>query len=155
MVLDQNNEKCRWNQFWRHLSHVDIWKIVGDHNICSIIDRVHDVDIQHYLEVRFVHSRATHFVNVAIISPWKNEWPLIWTNLNSLYPRILCVMFGWNWPSGSGIDFQKLSICFLNFCYYHPLEKRQGPTFERNWIPLTQGCSVPSLVESGPVVLEN
>ena len=26
----------------------------------------------------------------------------IWTNLNPLHPRMLCTMFGWNWPSGSG-----------------------------------------------------
>ena len=31
----------------------------------------------------------------------------------------------------------------------------KGPSFERNWIPLTQGCSVPRLVEIGPMVLEN
>ena len=29
-----------------------------------------------------------------------------------------------------------------------------GPSFEETWIPLTQGCFVPSLVEIGPVVLE-
>ena len=44
---------------------------------------------------------------------------------------------------------------FLSFCFYLHLTKGQGPSFERNWIPLTQGCSVPSLVEIGPVVLEN
>ena len=87
-------------------------------------------------------------------SAWKNAWPLIWTNLNSLYPRILCVMFSWNWSSSSGENFQKLSI-FFHFCYYLPLEKGQGPSFERNWIPLTERCSVPSLVEIGPVALEN
>ena len=28
--------------------------------------------------------------------------PFIWTNLNSPYPRVLCVKFDWNRPSGSG-----------------------------------------------------
>ena len=51
--------------------------------------------------------------------------------------------------------FSKVVNFFFNFCYYLPLEKGQGPSFERNWIPLTQGCSVPSLVEIGLVVLEN
>ena len=32
--------------------------------------------------------------------------------------------------------------------------KRADPLFEQTWIPLTQGCFVPSLVEIGPVVLE-
>ena len=50
--------------------------------------------------------------------------------------------------------FLKVVNFFFNFCYYLPLEKGQGPSFERNWIPLTQGSSVPSLVEIGPVVLE-
>ena len=36
------------------------------------------------------------------ISPWRRVWPFIWTNMNPLHPGILCAMFGWNWPSGSG-----------------------------------------------------
>ena len=32
--------------------------------------------------------------------------------------------------------------------------KRAGPSFEQTWIPISQGCFVPSLVEIGPVVLE-
>jgi hypothetical protein len=32
-------------------------------------------------------------------------WPFIWTNLNSLHPRIICTKFGWFWPAGSGEDF--------------------------------------------------
>ena len=35
-----------------------------------------------------------------------------------------------------------------------PLGKGRGPSFEQTWIPFTQGCFVPSLVEIGPVVLE-
>ena len=134
-------------------------------------------------------------------------WPFISKCLNPLYPRILCVRFGWNWPSGSWVKglltvinvfslcgkylplekwktlklnkfefplpknplcpvwlklahwfwrrFSKVVNIFSICCYYLTLEKGQGPSFERNWIPLTQGCSVPSLVEIGPVVLEN
>ena len=50
--------------------------------------------------------------------------------------------------------FSKVVYIFSICCYYLPLEKGQGPPFEINLIPLTQGCSVPSLVEIGPVVLE-
>ena len=32
--------------------------------------------------------------------------------------------------------------------------KRVGPSFEQSWIPFTQGCFVPSLVEIGSVILE-
>ena len=42
----------------------------------------------------------------------------------------------------------------LLFRYYLPLEKGRGPSFEQTWIPSTQGCFVPTLVEIGPVVLE-
>ena len=52
-----------------------------------------------------------------------------------------CAKFGWNWPSGSG----ELS----------PLGKGRCPSFEQSWIPITQGCIVPSLVEISPVDLEN
>ena len=37
-----------------------------------------------------------------IISPKKRVDPSLEKNVNSLHPRMLCVKFGWNWPSGSG-----------------------------------------------------
>ena len=45
---------------------------------------------------------SMYFHYFVIISPWERAWPFIWTNLNPLYPRMLCAKFGWNWPSGSG-----------------------------------------------------
>ena len=39
------------------------------------------------------------------------------------------------------------------FIIISPL-KRAGPFIWKTWIPFTQGCFVPSLVEIGPVVLE-
>ena len=44
---------------------------------------------------------STYFRYFVIISPWKRAGPFIWTNLNPLYPRMLCAKFGWIWPSGS------------------------------------------------------
>ena len=55
--------------------------------------------------------------------PWKGAWPCIWTNLNLFHPRMLCVKFGWNWPSGSGEeDFKISTFCihivrFVCFCF--------------------------------------
>ena len=79
---------------------------------------------------------------------------LLWTNLNPIHSRMLCAKFGWNWLSGYGEeDFLILSMYFHYFVIISP-SKRVGPSFEQTWIPFTQGCFVPSLVEIGPVVLE-
>ena len=74
------------------------------------------------------------FFYMAIISPWKNAWPLNWTNLNSLYLRILFVMFGWNWPSSSREIFKSCQYIF-NLLLLSLLEKRQGPSFEKKINP--------------------
>ena len=43
---------------------------------------------------------------------------------------------------------------FVNiFSLLSPLGKGHGPSFEQTWLPITQGCFVPSLIEIGPVVL--
>ena len=78
-------------------------------------------------------------------------WFFIWTNLNLLYPGMLSAKFGWNWPSSSGEE--NCLISSMYFWYYaiiSPL-KRPGPYI---WIPFTQWCIVPSLVEISPVVWE-
>ena len=36
--------------------------------------------------------------------PLEKCMAFIWTNLNCLYPRILCTKFGWNWPNCSWED---------------------------------------------------
>ena len=48
---------------------------------------------------------------------------------------------------------QFFNVYFL-FPQLSPLRKGHGPSFEQTWIPFTQGCIVPSLVEIGQVVLE-
>jgi hypothetical protein len=45
---------------------------------------------------RFLNDLTCIFV---IISPLDLA---IWTILNSLYPRMICTKFHWNWPAGSG-----------------------------------------------------
>ena len=59
-----------------------------------------------------------------------------------------------NWLSGSGEkNFLISSMYFRYFIIISPWE-RAGPSFDQIWIPITQGCFVPSLVEIGPVVLK-
>jgi hypothetical protein len=67
-----------------------------------------------------------HFDIYVIISPLKRTWLFIGTNLNSLYPRIICSKFDWIWPAGSGEDFLKDFSVFFLFRYYLPL-KRDNP----------------------------
>ena len=49
--------------------------------------------------------------------------------------------------------FLILSLYFRYFLIIS-LGKGRGPSFEQTWIPFTQGCFVPSLVEIGSMVLE-
>jgi hypothetical protein len=65
-------------------------------------------------------NAPTHFCIFVIISPLKRTWPLICKTLNSLYLRMICTKFYWNWLAGSREDF--LKNCLL-FCYYLPLGK--------------------------------
>ena len=34
-------------------------------------------------------NMSIHFRNIVIFSPWKRTWPFVWTNLNSLYARMI------------------------------------------------------------------
>ena len=45
------------------------------------------------------------FYIFVIISPLKRTWPFISTNLNSLYPMIICIKYDWIRPAGSGEEF--------------------------------------------------
>ena len=44
--------------------------------------------------------------------------------------------------------------CIFTFSQLSPLWEGRVPSFEQSWIPFTQGCSVPRLVEIGLVVPE-
>ena len=55
-----------------------------------------------------------------IISTWRKAWTFIWINMNLLYARMPCTMFGRNWPS---VLEKKIFNKILHFRYYLPLEK--------------------------------
>ena len=61
-----------------------------------------------------------YFRYFVIISLWKRAGPFIW-NLNSLYPRMHCAKFAWNWPSGSGEEDENVKS----------LSQRQRPRRQR------------------------
>ena len=71
------------------------------------------------------------------------EWFLIWTNLNSLHPRVLFATFVWNWHGSPWEeDFKILWTCLV-LLNYLPLHK-----VEQTWTPFIQS-------EIGTVVMEN
>ena len=75
-------------------------------------------------------------------------------NLNPLHPRMLCAIFGWNWPSGSwGEDFQISLKYFRYFVIISPWTTG-GLFIWRIWVLNIQEYFVPSLVKISPVVLE-
>ena len=106
------------------------------------------------LEKRIFLISSMYFHNFVIISPLKRVGPFIWTNLNSLHPRMLCAKFGRNWLSGSVDEDFLISSMYFHYFVIISLWKRAGPPFEQTWIPFIQGCFVPSLVEIGKVMLE-
>ena len=96
-----------------------------------------------------------HFDIFVIISSLKRTWPLIWTNLNSLCPRIICTKFDWFWPAGSGEQtYKKKFQCVFTLLLSSPFGEGQSLSFEQTWISSFQGWFVPSLFKIGPVVLE-
>jgi hypothetical protein len=58
---------------------------------------------------RFLNDLTLFFFIVVLVSPLNRTWPFIWTIMNSLYLRMICKQFHWNWSAGSGEDF------FFNF----------------------------------------
>ena len=59
------------------------------------------------------------------ISTLRRAWPFIWKKkLESSSPNDSLCRFGWNWPSGAGVeDFLKFSMYFNYFKHYLIFEK--------------------------------
>ena len=51
---------------------------------------------------QFLYHIIDQKMKILIISLVRIEWFFFWTNLISLYPRMLCAKCGWNWPNDSG-----------------------------------------------------
>jgi hypothetical protein len=79
---------------------------------------------------RFLND-PPHFYIFVIISPLKRTWPFIGTNLNSLYPRTICITFDWISLTGSGEDFWKFSVYIYFFAMISPW-RRDIPFIWRN-----------------------
>ena len=67
-------------------------------------------------------------------------------NLNLFHPMKLVK---WIWRR---LLFNIFNIIYILLLF--PLGKGCGPSFEQTWMHFSRGCFMPSLVKSGPVVLE-
>ena len=95
-----------------------------------------------------------YFRYFVITSPWKRVGLFIWTNLNTLHPCMLGVV----WLK-SGLcfwrRFLKINNALSAFRNYLPMKKGRALYVKKTpWIPVTQGCFVPSLVEIDSLFLE-
>jgi hypothetical protein len=56
---------------------------------------------------RFLKMFSVFLLFCYYIPPWRRDIPLLWTTLNPLHPRMICVKCGTNWSSGSGEEVKK------------------------------------------------
>ena len=66
-------------------------------------------------------------------------------NLNPLHPGCFVSCFFQICPLV--LEKNILTITIFTISLFSPLRNGRGPLFEQTWLPLTQGCFVPSLVE--------
>jgi hypothetical protein len=100
--------------------------------------------LAHWFWRRFLND-PTPFLHSCDYHPLKSTWPFIWTNLNSLHPRIICTKFDWFWPADSGEeDFYKFSVYFYSFAIISPCKRAISfilNKFESPW-PKDDLCQV-------------
>ena len=85
----------------------------------------------------------------ALCQVWLKLVRWFWRIRLKFWMRMLCAKLSWHWPSGSGEEDFTILLMYRHYFVIISLEKGHD-----HWIPFTQGCFVPSLVEIGPVVLE-
>ena len=89
-----------------------------------------------------------------IISPWKRAVPLIWKIWIPITQGCFVPSLVEMGPVVLEKKIFKVRQCIFAISWFSPLGKWRDPSFEQTWIPITQECFVPSLVEIGSVVLE-
>ena len=78
-------------------------------------------------EQTYIHPRMLWLKVISLFHyylPLEKSRAFIWRKLNPIYPMMLCIKFGWNWPCVSGEeDFLNFVSNFHYFVNYLPLEK--------------------------------
>ena len=91
--------------------------------------------LAHFFWRRFFFKLVNIFSLLVIISRWKRAGPFIWTNLNSLHPRILVPSLVEICPAVLEKILKILSMCFCYFVIISP-RKRAWPFIWTNLSPL-------------------
>jgi hypothetical protein len=73
-----------------------------------------------WISKKIFFNDLTNFCIFMIIFPLKRIWPFIWIIYNSLYPRMICTKFDWNWPTGSENFFFDINTSEYGFPYCGP-----------------------------------
>ena len=95
----------KWNGSWEDfLNFVNVFLLLRNYHP---LEKGRALHLSKLDSPKWILRRSfLNFVNVILLFcnylPWKRAGPFIWTNLNSLHPRMLCAKFGRNWRSGSG-----------------------------------------------------
>ena len=108
-----HQEKTHIQHFFEGLQSIDVISYKSTFYLNLI---THGFVVLSFVEI----SPVVQEKKVMIISPLNELWPLIWTNLNSLYPIMYFVKFGWNRSSGSGEEYFKCVTVLLLFCLLSP-----------------------------------
>ena len=70
---------------------------------------------------------------VVIISPWKRTWPFIRKNLNSLYTKIFCTKFAWNWSGNSWEEYASQDLEYAKQDYEYALQDREYTSQDKEY----------------------
>ena len=100
----------------------------------------------------FFKILSVYFLGISLLSPfWETTWPIIWINLNSLKPEMLCDKFG---ETGS-VGLEKKIFKFrISVILLSSLEKRTWLYIWTNLNSIHQRIIFAKFVEIGQVVLE-
>ena len=83
-------------------------------------------------EIFFINFQLLDIFYIIIFCFRKTVLLPYWRNINSLYPRMLCAKFSWNWPSGSGEEEKTMKVYYNNrqlswvFCSTEQTGMRHG-----------------------------
>jgi hypothetical protein len=86
---------------------------------------------------------------------FEEELVLYLYNFEIPYSRMICTMFDWNWPAGSGEDlFFNINTCNYGFPIVAPPDPCE-PSFEQFRIYIMSESFHVNMTHSGSIILEN